>query len=83
MRDSHHGARLAPGMSVVTYEQARRALDAGKVLRPAEVAVLFGVDGRAVARWADENKLASFRTVGGHRRFNAEDIRRAIREGVR
>jgi excisionase family DNA binding protein len=82
MRDSHYGARLASGMNVVTYEQARRVLDAGQVLRPAEVGVLFGVDVRAVARWADTNKVPSFRTPGGHRRFKAEDIRKAIREGV-
>jgi excisionase family DNA binding protein len=34
-----------------------------------DVAELFGVRQRVVARWADAGKMPSFRTLGGHWRF--------------
>lgn len=43
-------------------------------LTSADVAVIFGVDGSTVARWADEGKLPHFRTPGGHLRFRRQDI---------
>ncbi len=54
------------------------------LLTPAEVADRFRVDRRTVVRWATEGKLASVRTLGGHRRFlrrEVEDLARAVREG--
>ena len=50
------------------------------LLTPAEVAALFRVDPKTVTRWAQQGKLASIRTLGGHRRFNAAEIMRHLEE---
>jgi len=47
---------------------------------PAEVAAMFRVDPKTVARWAKAGKLPSVRTIGGHRRYRARDIQ-ALLEG--
>ena len=51
--------------------------DAGdpKLLRPGEVATMFGVNAKTVARWAKEGRIRSIRTPGGHMRIYAEDVR--------
>lgn len=48
------------------------------LLRPEEVAELFGVDTKTIARWADEGKLSSTRTLGGHRRFRKSEVERLL-----
>jgi transposase len=48
------------------------------LLRPREVAGLFGVRPATIARWAREGKLMPFRTPGGHRRYSLQDIRRLL-----
>jgi len=45
-----------------------------KLLTPAEVAAMFRVDPKTVTRWAKAGKLSSIRTLGGHRRYRAEEI---------
>ena len=45
------------------------------LLTPSEVAGLFRVDPKTVTRWAQAGKLSSIRTLGGHRRFRADEIR--------
>ena len=47
-----------------------------ELLTPAEVAALFGVDPKTVTRWSRDGKLPAIKTLGGHRRFKASDIRR-------
>lgn len=44
-------------------------------LTPAEVAHVFAVDPKTVVRWAKAGKLTSFWTPGGHRRFDAAEVR--------
>lgn len=44
------------------------------LLTPSQVAHTFGVDRKTVVRWADTGKLSSIRTLGGHRRFDAEEV---------
>lgn len=39
------------------------------LLTSGEVAAIFRVDPKTVARWAKAGKLTSIRTVGGHRRY--------------
>ncbi|MFF5973644.1 MerR family DNA-binding transcriptional regulator [Streptomyces sp. NPDC012769] len=39
------------------------------LLQPEEVAGLFGVTIKTIARWSDIGKLRSVRTAGGHRRY--------------
>ncbi|WP_121188229.1 BldC family transcriptional regulator [Nocardiopsis sp. Huas11] len=43
-------------------------------LTPAEVAALFRVDPKTVTRWAQDGKLPSFRTPGGHRRYPSSEV---------
>jgi excisionase family DNA binding protein len=48
------------------------------LLTPAEVAALFRVNPKTVTRWARAGKINAIRTLGGHRRFRASEIRRSI-----
>jgi len=43
-------------------------------LLPSEVARALQVSPKTVTRWAKEGKLASRRTLGGHRRYARADI---------
>jgi excisionase family DNA binding protein len=49
-----------------------------RLLTPAEVAALFRVDPKTVTRWAVAGKLSSFRTLGGHRRYYRDEVRRFL-----
>ena len=51
-----------------------------ELLTPSEVAKLFRVDPKTVTRWAKSGKLSSIRTLGGHRRYRAIEVR-ALLEG--
>jgi excisionase family DNA binding protein len=44
-------------------------------LTPGEVAQLFRVNPKTVARWAKEGKLPFIQTLGGHRRYPSRAIR--------
>lgn len=44
------------------------------LLLPREVANIFRVDPKTVARWEDMGKIAGVRTAGGHRRYRAFSI---------
>lgn len=44
------------------------------LMTPREVAALMRVDPRTVYRWAQEHKLTSTRTLGGHRRFFRDEV---------
>jgi excisionase family DNA binding protein len=48
---------------------------ADPLLTPAEVAAMFRVDPKTVTRWAKAGKLASIRTLGGHRRYREAEVR--------
>jgi excisionase family DNA binding protein len=50
------------------------------LLTPSEVAALFRVNPKTVTRWARSGKLSAIRTLGGHRRFRASEIRRCLEE---
>ncbi len=50
------------------------------LLRPGEVAAIFGVNAKTVARWAKEGRLRSLRTPGGHMRLYADDVRALMAE---
>lgn len=51
------------------------------ILTPTEVAALFRVSPKTVSRWAKAGKIVALRTLGGHRRFRASEVRRAIEAG--
>jgi excisionase family DNA binding protein len=54
--------------------------EAENLLKPAEVAALFRVDPKTVTRWAKAGKIGSIRTLGGHRRFRASEIRKFLEQ---
>ena len=45
-----------------------------RLLTPAEVAAMFRVDPKTVTRWARDGRLASIRTLGGHRRYRESEV---------
>ena len=49
-----------------------------ELMTPAEVAAAFRADPKTVTRWAKAGKLTSFRTLGGHRRFDAAEVQALI-----
>jgi excisionase family DNA binding protein len=44
------------------------------------VAALFRVNPKTVTRWARAGKITAIRTLGGHRRFRASEIRRCLEQ---
>jgi len=51
-----------------------------ELLTPSEVAIMFRVNPKTVTRWARAGKISAVRTLGGHRRFRASEIRRFLEE---
>lgn len=49
--------------------------DEDRLLPPAKVADLFGVDPRTLREWAAAGKISSRRTLGGHRRYRESEVR--------
>ena len=49
-----------------------------ELLTPGEVAVMFRVNPKTVTRWARAGRISAVRTLGGHRRFRASEIRRFL-----
>ncbi|MGI3780609.1 MAG: helix-turn-helix domain-containing protein [Janthinobacterium lividum] len=45
-----------------------------ELMTPAEVGRLFGVTAKTASRWADQGHLDSVKTLGGSRRFRAEQV---------
>jgi excisionase family DNA binding protein len=54
--------------------------DARNHFRTAEVADILHVSPKTVSRWAKEGKLPFLRTLGGHRRYPAMEIRQLAEE---
>ncbi|WP_406531075.1 BldC family transcriptional regulator [Streptomyces sp. I8-5] len=44
------------------------------LMTPREVADVFRVDVKTIARWAKLGKLSSIRTLGGHHRYRRAEI---------
>jgi excisionase family DNA binding protein len=59
----------------------KRELEFDSLLTPSEVACMFAVDPKTVTRWAKAGKLASVRTLGGHRRFREAEVRALLAAG--
>ena len=51
-----------------------------ELLRPSDVAEMFGVDVKTVSRWANTGRLGFVRTLGGHRRYPAEEVRALLED---
>lgn len=67
------GARMAGGKANEEREE---------LLTPAEVAAMFRVNPKTVTRWARTGKISAIRTLGGHRRFKAAEVRRFLSEAA-
>jgi excisionase family DNA binding protein len=55
-------------------------MSATELLTPGQVAELFNVNPKTVTRWARAGKITAIRTLGGHRRFKAEEIHAFLTE---
>ena len=51
-----------------------------ELLTPSEVAAMFRVNPKTVTRWARAGRISYIKTLGGHRRFKASEIRRLLSE---
>lgn len=51
-----------------------------QLLTPGEVAEIFRVNAKTVTRWSRTGKISAIKTMGGHRRFRATEIRKFIEE---
>lgn len=51
-----------------------------RMLSPLEVAAEFGVNPKTVTRWAKAGKIKATRTLGGHRRYRASEVKRLMEE---
>jgi excisionase family DNA binding protein len=65
---------------VATHPSGTAAADPPSYLHPAEVADLLHVSPKTVSRWATEGKLPFLKTLGGHRRYPATEIRQLADE---
>jgi len=54
--------------------------DTDLLLTSGQVAALFRVDRKTVARWASTGRIGSIRTPGGHRRFRETEVRALLAE---
>jgi excisionase family DNA binding protein len=70
------GANMVDG--AVAMEESMKSQSDDALLTPAEVAAMFRVDPKTVTRWAKAGKLNSIRTLGGHRRYHADEVRRFL-----
>ena len=61
----------------------RAPADPDELLTPSEVAAMFRVNPKTVTRWHRTGKVSAIRTLGGHRRFRASEIRRLLEESER
>jgi excisionase family DNA binding protein len=71
----------APGPPSAPSERAPAGAD--ELLTPSEVAAMFRVNPKTVTRWHRTGKVSAIRTLGGHRRFRASEIRRLLEESER
>ncbi len=55
---------------------------AGPWLPLGQAASLLGVDEATLRHWADTGRVRTFRTPGGHRRFQEDDLRALIRHDI-
>lgn len=49
-----------------------------ELLTPGEVAAMLRVDPKTVTRWAKQGKLSALKTLGGHRRYIASEVRALV-----
>jgi excisionase family DNA binding protein len=60
---------------VAAQPSGKAVPDLPRYLHTAEVADILHVSPKTVSRWAKEGKLPFLKTLGGHRRYPAAEIR--------
>jgi excisionase family DNA binding protein len=68
------------------HQRTRPVPDAEPFLHPSQVADILHVSPKTIARWAKDGRLPYQRTLGGHRRYPEQAIRRlaaSLAQGVR
>jgi excisionase family DNA binding protein len=65
---------------VAAQPAGKAAPELPRYLRTTEVADILQVSPKTVSRWATEGKLWFLRTLGGHRRYPASEIRQLADE---
>jgi excisionase family DNA binding protein len=65
---------------VAAQPSGKAAPEAPSYLHTAEVADILQVSPKTVSRWAKEGKLPFLKTLGGHRRYPAAEIRQLADE---
>ena len=60
---------------MATQHSGKAVPDPPSYLHTAEVADILHVSPKTVSRWAKEGKLPFLKTLGGHRRYPAAEIR--------
>jgi excisionase family DNA binding protein len=65
---------------VAAHPSGKAAPELPRYLRAAEVADILQVSPKTVSRWAKDGKLPFLRTLGGHRRYPASEIRQLAQE---
>jgi excisionase family DNA binding protein len=68
------------------YQRTRPLPDAESLLHSSQLADILYVSPKTIARRATDGRLPSQRTIGGHRRFPEQAIRRlaaSLAQGVR
>lgn len=51
------------------------------MLTSAEVAALFRVNTKTITRWTRAGKFTTYRTPGGHRRYDEAEVRALLNRG--
>jgi excisionase family DNA binding protein len=65
---------------VAAQPSGNAATDTPSYLHTVEVADILHVSPKTVSRWAKEGKLPFLKTLGGHRRYPAAEIRQLADE---
>jgi excisionase family DNA binding protein len=78
--DTATGPAARKGCAVAAQSSGKAAPDLPSYLHPAEVADLLHVSPKTVSRWAKDGKLPFLKTLGGHRRYPATEIRQLADE---
>src|SRR5215218_6360388 len=74
------GSAERKGCAVAARPSGKAAPEGPRYLHPAEVADILHVSPKTVSRWAKEGKLPFLKTLGGHRRYPATEIRQLADE---
>ena len=74
------GSAARKGCAVAAQPSGKAAPDLPRYLHTAEVADILHVSPKTVSRWAKEGKLPFLKTLGGHRRYPAAEIRQLADE---